>query len=120
MSLDINKLENVERRGSHIIARCPACAEHGYDNKGEHLSIDEEGRFTCVVYPQDTGIEHRKQIFALVGVRGGCGGSHSQHQNKMIKVKKPMLNCGFVIKSNILGHLGQVSLTHVHIENNRY
>jgi len=40
MSLNIEQLENAKYRGSRTIARCPACAEQGNDNKGEHLSID--------------------------------------------------------------------------------
>jgi hypothetical protein len=67
MSLNIEKLENVNYQDKRIIARCPACAEYGNDNKGDHLSIDKEGRFCCAVYTGDEGAEHRKRIFALVG-----------------------------------------------------
>ena len=66
------------------------------------------------------GHQHRKRIYELVGVRGGCGESNSQHQSKMIKVKNQKRNRVVLIKSNILGHLGQVSITHVHIEKNMY
>ncbi len=50
MGLDSSKLENIKKRGSITIARCPACAEDGGDNKGEHLFINNEGRFGCVLY----------------------------------------------------------------------
>ncbi len=48
--LKYRKLENVNHQDKRIIARCPACAEYGNDNKGDHLSIDKEGRFCCAVY----------------------------------------------------------------------
>ncbi len=111
MGLNVKKLENVEYHGSRTIARCPACAEQGHDNKGEHLSIDEQGRFSCVVYPGNTGTGHRKRIFALVGVNDGNGKSYSKAQNKMIKVKKVNRNHGTVIKANVLGRLGRVNQT---------
>jgi len=116
MSLNIEKLENIKKKGSHIIARCPACAEEGRDNRGEHLSIDDQGRFACVVYPGDSGKDHRKRIFALVGIKDGSGKSYSQPRNKTIKVKKAKRNRGVVIKNNILGHLGHVPQTHARIE----
>lgn len=69
MSLDLTKLENARERGGRIIARCPACAELGHDEKAEHLVILPDGRFGCVVYPGASGKDHRKEIFALVGER---------------------------------------------------
>ena len=70
MSLDVSKLEKVrELAGGIVQARCPACAEGGGDRKGEHLRIYPDGRYGCCVHPKDG--EHRKRIFALVGVRGG-------------------------------------------------
>ncbi len=116
MSINIEKLENVKYQGSRIIARCPACAEHDNDNKGNHLSIDEQGRFSCVVYPNEAGTEHRKRIFALVGIKSGNGKSYSLPHNKMINVKKVTRNAGNVIKSNILGRLGRVFITHARKE----
>ncbi len=56
MSLNIEKLENVNHQDKRIIARCPACAEYGNDNKGDHLSIDKEGRFCCAVYTGEFGL----------------------------------------------------------------
>jgi hypothetical protein len=68
MSLDVAKLEKVrELAGGMVQARCPACAEGGADKTGEHLRIYPDGRFGCCVHPKDG--EHRKRIFALVGVR---------------------------------------------------
>ena len=69
MGLDSSKLENIKKRGSITIARCPACAENGGDNKGDHLFINNEGRFGCVLYPREEGISHRKRIFELVGLK---------------------------------------------------
>ncbi len=108
MSLNTEKLEHVQYKGSRIIARCPACAEQGNDNKGEHLFIDEQGRFTCVIYPRESGLDHRKRIFALIGIKDGNNKSFSSQQNKMIKMKDTNRNPGNVIKSNILGRLGRV------------
>lgn len=67
MSLDISRLENVHQRGSRTIARCPACAKDGRDEKGEHLVIMPNGRFGCVVYPGAAGKDHRKRISAIAG-----------------------------------------------------
>jgi len=111
MGLNIEKLENVKYKGSRIIARCPACAEQGNDNKGEHLSIDEQGRFSCVINPGGAGADHRRRIFAMIGIKDGNNNSYSSQQNKVIKVKKVDRNTGNVIKSNILGRLGRVYQT---------
>lgn len=68
MSLDVAKLEKVrELAGGILQARCPVCAEGGHDRTGEHLRIYPDGRFGCCVHPKDG--EHRKRVFALVGVR---------------------------------------------------
>ena len=118
MSLNIEQLENAKYRGSRTIARCPACAEQGNDNKGEHLSIDERGRFACVIYPGAAGVDHRKRIFALVGVKEDRVEFDVFRATKMIRVKKANRNTGNVIKSNILGRLGRVfSTPHTHREN---
>lgn len=69
MALDISKLEKVKHRGASTIAKCPACAENGRDKKGDHLFINNEGRFGCVLYPRDEGRLHRKRIFELVGLK---------------------------------------------------
>ncbi len=68
MSLDVGKLGKIrELAGGIVQARCPACAEGGHDRTGEHLRIYPDGRFGCCVHPKDG--EHRKRIFALVGLR---------------------------------------------------
>ena len=67
MSLDLSRLENVRQRGNKTVARCPACAELGHDEKGEHLVIMADGLFGCVVCPGAAGKDHRKQIHALAG-----------------------------------------------------
>jgi hypothetical protein len=67
--LDINRLENVKKATSRISAKCPACALEGADNKGTNLSIiANTGAFTCARYPGESGHEHRREIFRLVGV----------------------------------------------------
>lgn len=118
MSLNVNKLEKVNPRGGRINARCPACAETGNDNKGQHLLIDEQGRFSCVKYPGDSGIEHRKRIFALVGIKNGNSNTNNKKSetrelswNKVIKTKKITSK---IIKSNVLGRLGRVNKTFTH------
>jgi hypothetical protein len=66
VSLDVRLLEKVrELDGGVVQARCPACAEGGRDQGGEHLRVYPDGRFGCCVYPKDR--EHRKRIFALAG-----------------------------------------------------
>jgi hypothetical protein len=67
MSLDPSKLENARQCGKKIIARCPACAEDGHDEKGEHLVIMPDGRFGCVTCPGAAGKQHRQRIYALAG-----------------------------------------------------
>ncbi len=71
MSLDISKLQNVRIRGQKRTAQCPACAESGGDNKGEHLIINPEGHFGCVVYAGNgpDAKQHRLRIFELCGDR---------------------------------------------------
>ena len=70
MSLDLTRLENVREEGGKTIARCPACAEKGMDETGEHLIIRPDGRFGCVVHPGPVGKPHRQRIAKLVGARG--------------------------------------------------
>ena len=68
MSIIISRLEQVKHRQSgKIIARCPACAEEGRDNKGEHLVIMPSGKFGCIANEGDAGADHRKRIFELTG-----------------------------------------------------
>jgi hypothetical protein len=68
MSIDMSKLENIKSKGEKIIARCPACAETGQDKKGNHLIINNDGKFACVMFPGSSGYKHRKRIFQLTGI----------------------------------------------------
>ena len=70
MSLDLSKLQNVREQGGKTIARCPACAEAGMDETGEHLVIQADARFGCVVHPGAGGKPHRQRIAKLVGAGG--------------------------------------------------
>ena len=84
---DLSRLENVRKRIGKIVARCPACAELGHDEKGEHLVIMPDGRFGCVVCPGAAGKEHRKQIHALAGDQktrgiGAC----------RVRVRRPLIH----------------------------
>lgn len=65
MALMLNKLERVRKRGQRVHARCPACAEAGGDTHGQHLAIDEQGRFGCAAHPGDNS--HRRRIWELAG-----------------------------------------------------
>lgn len=105
MSLDINKLENVKYRGESLIARCPACAQEGQDNKGEHLFIDKEGHFGCVLFPGEAGHSHRKIIFNLVGIK-------ELRRSLVININKPKIsNDPEIIIADVLGHLGRTEST---------
>jgi hypothetical protein len=74
--IDETKLEKVKRKGDgRIIARCPACAETGGDKSGNHLFVGVDGKFGCVLHPQEQGGDHRKRIFALVGIKSGTLGT---------------------------------------------
>ena len=106
MSLSISKLENVRTRANKTTARCPACAEAGGDRTGDHLVIQANGRFGCVVYPGDSAevIEHRKRIFALCGDRS----------LKPLAVHPPVLgrlnqsqSAERPLKTGLLGRLGR-------------
>ena len=100
MALNLEKLEKVrELAGGIVQARCPACAEGGADKTGNHLRIQADGRFGCCVHPKDS--EHRKRIFALVGVR--------DRQPICVKVAAPQVVK--IIQSDVLGRLGRVFAT---------
>lgn len=89
MALDIARLNNVQQRGGNIIAQCPACAENGRDKHGNHLTIDTEGRFACVVNPGAAGAEHRKRIFELVGIRDTAPRSETESSRPTPKRSDP-------------------------------
>ena len=69
MSLDPAKLSNIRTVKGKTVARCPACAEIGADESGEHLFINRAGKFGCVANPGDR--EHRRRIHALAGTDKG-------------------------------------------------
>jgi hypothetical protein len=115
MSLDISKLENVRMRGDKTIARCPACAEAGHDEKCEHLVINADRSFGCVVYPGDSeeAKEHRRRIVALCGDRkikplsvhpAGLGRLGRPNQSQL---------AGEALKTGLLGRLGRRFQTHL-------
>jgi hypothetical protein len=68
MSLDLSKLKNLRMIGGKTIAQCPACAEDGKDSKCEHLYINGDGHYGCVMFQASEGHEHRQRIEALVGM----------------------------------------------------
>ena len=118
MSLDISNLENVRVRGDKTTARCPACAEVGHDQKGEHLFINANGRFGCVVYPGNA-IEakgHRKRIFALCGDREMKPLLLRRMEDRAAsgRLGRPFQSHSEVapIKTGLLGCLGRVFETH--------
>ena len=66
ISLDLAQLENVKHLcGGGIRAACPACRASGSDKSGDHLLIQQGGKFGCAANPGDS--EHRKEIFRLAG-----------------------------------------------------
>ena len=79
MGLDLTKLKNVCAGREKTVARCPACAEEGHDNKGDHLAIFPDGRFACVVHPGESGHDHRSRIAQLVG--DGADGGEADGRN---------------------------------------
>jgi hypothetical protein len=114
MSLDISKLEDVRIRGGKTTAGCPACAETGHDQTRNHLIIQADGRFGCVIYPGDSpdARAHRKRIFALCGsreikslaVRGSVLGRFKRTAERH--------SASAPLKSGLLGRLGRLFQTH--------
>lgn len=68
LKIDLDKLENVHPNGDRHKAQCPACAEEGGDDSGNHLIVYEDGRFGCVMFQGDEGKEHRRRILELAGL----------------------------------------------------
>lgn len=100
--LDKNRLDYKQTKadGSEVY-RCPACAEDGHDNKGEHLIIYPDGRFGCVAFPDESGVDHRKRIFALVG-----SNSVVPYPFKVYPAQRPERR---LLLGDILGRLGRGS-----------
>ena len=114
MSLDVSKLENVRTLGGKTTARCPACAEAGHDQTRNHLIIQADGRFGCVVYPGDSAdaSAHRKRIFALCGDREikplTVHPSDLGRSGRAVKSRSAVA----ALKTGLLGRLGRVFETH--------
>jgi hypothetical protein len=114
MSLDVSKLDHVRVRGGKTTALCPACAQGGHDQTRDHLFIQADGRFGCVVYPGDSpdAREHRKRIFALCGhreikplvVRRSDSGRAGRLKQSHL-AREPL-------KTGLLGRLGRLFQTH--------
>jgi hypothetical protein len=114
MSLAISNLENVRKRGGKVIARCPACAEVGHDEAGEHLVVNADGRFGCVVNPGHStdAKEHRKRIFALCGDREIKPlAVHPLALGRLGRVSEDR-SAGPSLKTGLLGRLGRVNESH--------
>jgi hypothetical protein len=118
MSLDVSKLQNLRMRGGKSTARCPACAETGGDKKGEHLIINPQGHFGCVVYPGNgpDAKEHRRRIFALCGDRKIKPLMVRQAQETVVSGRsgRPFQSHlqDVPIKTGLLGRLGRAFSTH--------
>jgi hypothetical protein len=70
MQINIHALEDrAAQNDGSIVARCPACAQAGHDNTGNHLIVYPDGKFGCVARPKDK--EHNREILRLVGQEGG-------------------------------------------------
>jgi hypothetical protein len=91
-ALNIGELKCVRTFGGKTTAQCPACAEQGKDKSGEHLFINSDGKFGCVLFPRAEGEAHRKRIFELAGKRDGnkrrnCVSRHMLRKHSTAKPK---------------------------------
>jgi hypothetical protein len=107
MSIDMSKLENVKNKGNRTVARCPACAESGQDKKGNHLIINSDGKFACVMFPGSSGDEHRKRIFRLTGIIDSPKNIISVKEASQASQNKPD-----VMINDVLGRIGHHFLSH--------
>jgi hypothetical protein len=121
MSLDISKLQKVRIRGQKTTARCPACAESGGDSKGEHLIINSQGQFGCVVYAGNgtDAKEHRRRIFALCGDRElkPIVIHRAEERVDSGHLGRPFQRHPAPLKTGLLGRLGRAFENHVGPEN---
>ena len=106
MSIDLSLLQNVRTSGNKTIARCPACAEMGQDNKGNHLIISEDGKFACVMFQGASGHEHRKRIFRLVGIKESPKNTISVKHTSQASQDTPK-----VVMDDVLGRIGRIFLS---------
>ena len=81
--LDLSILHKLRNRGGNQIAQCPVCAAGGGDSKSEHLFITQDGKFGCVLHPGADGREHRKEIFAVIGVKPEKTQQNGAGRNRM-------------------------------------
>lgn len=67
--IDESKLNKCVEKDGKTVAQCPACAEKGKDNTGNHLTIFPDGKFTCILHhgDSDEDKEHRSRIWQLAG-----------------------------------------------------
>ncbi len=119
--LDISKLSKVKHQGNNIIAQCPACAETGHDQKGNHLFVASTGAFGCVVNAGGKGGNHYQRIFALVGIKENSFTKNDKvslhpRTGSLMKIKPAEKHKPLVIEKNVLGHLGHVNETHTRKE----
>lgn len=103
MSLDNDKLKGARRRGNKLVAQCPACAEEGHDNTGEHLVIFGDGSFACVVHSGKAGRSHRQRIYELAGIEP------EKRLPLAFRVPTPAEPGPNVIVGGVLGRLGRQS-----------
>ena len=66
----------LRKIGSKMVGQCPACAEVGGDKQRNHLVVQADGRFGCVIHPGASGKAHRQRIFQLIGDKSGKGRQH--------------------------------------------
>jgi hypothetical protein len=66
----------LRKIGSKMVGQCPACAEVGGDKQRNHLVVQADGRFGCVIHPGAQGKAHRQRIFQRLGDKSGKGRQH--------------------------------------------
>jgi hypothetical protein len=65
--LDLDRIDNLRRRGSKATGACPACRAEGRDKKGIHFFCNTETeRFGCAAHQGDKA--HRQAIFSYIGI----------------------------------------------------
>jgi len=106
MSIDLSKLESVRTSGNKTIARCPACAEMGQDRKGYHLVVSNDGKFACVIFRGESGHDHRKHIFRLVGPKETPKTTVSVKRASQASHDAPE-----IIMDDVLGRIGRAFLS---------
>lgn len=66
----------LRKSGTKLVGQCPACAEAGGDKQRNHLVVQADGRFGCVIHPGPSGKAHRQRIFQLIGDKSGKSRQH--------------------------------------------